>query len=328
VKAADQACTKNGDDHFTKRETSTVQILQNINRESLCIDTGKQKYFQPKKIDEALILRSEFPDATMICGATDVALRVTKKHETLETIIDLSAVSELKSIGEDETGLRLGAGYVLNDIRSVVMSDFSALYDVVALFGSSQIRNLATLGGNLATASPIGDIPPVLMAYNSRIIIQSKRQQRTIEMDDFITGYRKTALQRDEIITEVQIPKISDQVKVRFYKISKRRDVDISSVSAAFRLEVNENGTIKNIKLIYGAMAESTQRARRAEEFLIGKRWTRAIVAEATSLLEKDFTPISDARFSAEGRMIAAKNLLMKFWVDTKLTPFDSPSLS
>jgi xanthine dehydrogenase small subunit len=328
VKAAEQACTKEGDDQFTKREPSTVQLLKNINGESICIDTEKQKYFQPKKLDEVLLLRSEYPDATIVCGASDVALRVTKKYETLATIIDLSAVSELQSIREDALGLHIGASYVLNDIIPILKHDFKALHYVISLFGSSQIRNLATLAGNLATASPIGDIAPILMAYNSKIVAQSKQGQRTIDLDDFITGYRKTTLQSDEIITEVQIPKTSDQVKVKFYKISKRRDVDISSVNAAFRLELNGNGKIKNIKLVYGAMAESTQRAKRVEQFLIGKSWTRAIVEEAASILEKDFTPISDVRFSAEGRMIAAKNLLVKFWVDTESTSFDSLSLS
>ncbi len=143
----------------------------------------------------------------IINGATDVALRVTKKHELLPDIMDLSAIDELKEIVESETSISIGAGAALSDVALKVQKEFPALYDMLSVFGSLQIRNLATLGGNLGTASPIGDTLPVLMAYNTRIVLESLNGRREVPLGEYFTGYRKTVRKPEELITTVIIPK-------------------------------------------------------------------------------------------------------------------------
>jgi xanthine dehydrogenase iron-sulfur cluster and FAD-binding subunit A len=214
--------------------------------------------------------------------------------------------------------MTVGSGVVLSTIMINIEKHFPALYDMLSVFGSQQIRNLATLGGNLGTASPIGDMLPVFIAYNARVILQSISGKREVFLDEYVTGYRTTVRMPDELIVAVILPKLTNGAKVKSYKISKRKDLDISTVSGGFRLELNGGSTIKEIKLAYGGMAERTKRAESAEKFLLGKQWSRSIIEEAMPMVDKDFSPISDARGSAEFRKVAAKNLLMKFWTETQ----------
>ena len=317
VEAASLACVHNRIDHFTDNEPAIVELLKSIPRESIFIRTKDQEYFRPNNLKEALSLKNKYPNAIIISGSTDVALRVTKGHEVLPQLVDLSGVNELQSIHETADTLTLGAGNILTDVHQAVKENFSALHEIISVFGSQQIRNVATLGGNLGTASPISDTLPVLMAYNAIIILQSINAEHEISLDDFILGYRKTARKPDEIITAIRLPKSQNGAIIKSYKISKRKDLDISTVSAGFRLEFNDSKTVKDIKLIYGGMADCTKRATNTEQFLIGKPWNREIVEKAMQLVEHDFLPISDARGSAEFRTIAAKNLLLKFWSET-----------
>jgi xanthine dehydrogenase small subunit len=318
IEAAENACVNKGVDHFSKKESDIIKLLKRINDHAIAIETATQRYYQPGTVEQALELNYNNPQALLICGATDIALRYTKNHELLSNLIDISNIHELKHISDDNRTLKFGAATLLNSILPVVRESFPALHHAIRFFGSNQIRNMATIAGNIVTASPIGDLPPVLMAYNAIIKTHGKMGKRNIELQDFISGYRKTVLQQDEIISEIEIPKLNDHSMVKFYKISKRQDVDISSVSGAFRLERNGNHAVKDIKLIYGGMAEMTKRAGNAEAFLKKKTWDRYTVEQAMPLLEKDFSPISDARSSAQGRITAAKNLLLKFWWDTQ----------
>jgi xanthine dehydrogenase iron-sulfur cluster and FAD-binding subunit A len=155
------------------------------------------------------------------------------------------------------------------------------------------------------------------MAYSASIVLQSIDGKRKISLDDFILGYRKTARKPDELIAAVHLPKAQNGAIIKSYKISKRNDLDISTVSAGFRLELDNDHHVNKIILSYGGMADRIKHASTAEQFLIGKRWNREIVEEAMPLISYDFSPISDARASAEFRQVAAKNLLLKFWVDT-----------
>jgi xanthine dehydrogenase iron-sulfur cluster and FAD-binding subunit A len=202
-------------------------------------------------------------------------------------------------------------------VLHAVKNKFPALCDILSVFGSQQIRNVATLGGNLGTASPISDTLPVLMAYNATIVLQSINTKHEMSLVDFILGYRTTARKPDELITAVRLSKSQNGAIIKSYKISKRNDLDIATISAGFRLELNNDCTVNKIILSYGGMADRIKRASTVEQFLTGKRWNRESVEEAMPLMSHDFVPISDARASAEFRQIAAKNLLLKFWADT-----------
>lgn len=317
VEAAARACVYNGIDHFTEKEQHIISLLKSISQDFIQIKSNGQEYFRPSNLKEALLLKKQYPNAIIISGSTDVALRVTKGHETLKQLIDLSAIYELKNIDDTPKYFAIGAGVNLNDVSRIIKKDFPALFEMLSVFGSQQIRNVATLGGNLGTASPIGDSLPILIAHNASLILKNLTSEREVLLDEYIIGYRKTIQLPDELIVAVRIPKLNNNTIVKSYKISKRKDLDISTVSAGFRLEL-ENNIVKNIKLAYGGMAEKIKRATNVEQFIIGKEWNRKIVEKAMRLFSQDYAPISDARGSAEFRLTAAKNLLLKFWVETK----------
>lgn len=317
VEAASRACVHEGNDRFSARQPETARLLESIPRRSVRIQTGTQSYFRPASLGEAVALKHRNPDAIVISGATDVALRVTKRHELLTEIIDLMDVEDLRSVTDFGNVLHVGSGVRLSDLIPVVRESVPALSSMLSVFGSQQIRNLATLGGNLGTASPIGDMLPVLIACNARVVLESLDGRREFPVSEFVTGYRRTLRKPHELITTIVIPKPQDGAIVKSYKVSKRKDLDISTVSGGFRLEVNGRGMVESVILAYGGMAERVKRAETAESFLCGKRWSREVVEQAMPLVDRDFSPISDARSGAEFRRIAARNLLLKFWTES-----------
>jgi len=223
----------------------------------------------------------------------------------------------LKQITKTEKEWSIGTGISLEDVRVEVKEIFPALYEMLSVFGSKQIRNKATFGGNIGSASPIGDTTPVLMAYNSVLVLKNTKAEREIKLREFITGYRTTQMNHDELIIAVKIPIPNKTEIIKSYKISKRKDLDISTVSACFNLTKDEKSIVKDIFIVYGGMAATTSRATKTEKFLIGKQWNRENIEKAMKLIDEDFTPISDARSGAEARKIMARNLMMKFYNDT-----------
>jgi xanthine dehydrogenase small subunit len=319
IEAAEKACSKKKNDHFSDNEQTISKFLHQIKRTSLYLKTDNQKYFCPLSVNEALQLKMKYPNSLVLSGATDIALRVTKNHEKLPEIIDLSSISSLKGISRKKSNTEILSGTSLSELKHFTKNRFPALYKMLTVFGSDQIRNVATIGGNLATASPIGDLAPILIAYNAKVVLVSKEKKRKLDIEEFITGYRKTAARKNELISAVTIPHPPKDTNIEFYKFSKRKDLDISTVSGGFYLELSKENKVKSLKLTFGGMALKSKRARKTENYLSGRYWNLKRVEKASKLLEKDFTPISDARASAEGRMVAAKNLLLKFWSDTKI---------
>jgi xanthine dehydrogenase small subunit len=326
LEAAAQAMAEKKLDHFTTQEGETKKLLQSLPHETLLLEREPQKYYRPSTLKEALDWKARYPEALLISGATDVALRVTKKHEVLPHLLDLSALKELRTLKNTPESLTLGAGLDLNTVLEATQADFPALAEMLKVFGSHQIRCVATLGGNLGTASPISDTPPVLIAYNAEIELTSLEGTRRVSLDDYFVGYRQTLRQAHEIITAIHLPKGDPRrnIAVRSYKISKRRDLDISTLSAGFRIEKEREG-VSSIKLVYGGMAARTLRAFKTEAFLLGKPWTRSTIEEAQALLLEDFSPISDVRGGASMRHLVAQNLLLKFFLETSPV-FNPPS--
>ncbi len=323
IEAAAHVCSLDDQDHFKQDEEKILDLLWQIDQDkkTLKLEAAGQLYLKPFTLEETLKLRKSHPDALLVNGSTDAALLQTKKKIHLAKILDISAVSELKMLVEDHDFVAIGAGVSLQEILEFCEARLPVLSEILKVFGSLQIRNLATLGGNVGSASPIGDTLPVLIAAESRIRLANTERNREIALEDFITGYRKTALEKDELITMVIIPKPKPGELIKTYKISKRKDLDISSVTACFKLKFNDEGNIAKALLVYGGMAEMTRRALKAEVFLTGKSWNRQIAQEAAEIVYGEFTPISDARAEADSRRIMAKNLLLKFWNETSNLP-------
>ncbi len=318
VDAGYEACSGNKGDRFDAETPATLELLSSIPRDTLRFDTGSQRYARPASLAEALEIRRSDPDALVICGATDIALRVTKKHEEIPSILDLADLPELSAIEIRGDGVFYGAAVTMQDILESSAGRFPPLADMLSVFGSRQIRNMATIGGNVGTASPIGDTLPVLMALHAEIELTGAGGVRRVSVEQMLAGYRKTVCRPDELISRIFIPALPSGAAVKSYKISRRRDMDISTVSAGFRLERDAHGDVGDILLAFGGMAEVTRRAGRTEEFLRGKPWTRATAEQAGEIAAHEFSPLSDVRGGAAFRTTIARNLLLKFWEDVQ----------
>jgi len=299
------------EDDFSKFELQTMEKLEEIENRNQSFSVNN--YEQPLTLEEALSFKKSNPDSLMVGGASDIALLKTKKYQDLPAILDLSNVKDMKQITKTDTYLEVGASVTMEQLRheiSELWPDFKTILDA---FGSKQIRNVATLGGNIGSASPIGDLLPLLMSHQAEIIIQSKHEARPEQLDEFILAYRKTSLMPDELISKVIIP-IDKGWVFWSEKVSKRKQLDISTVSAAFALRLSKNNKVSSIILSFGGMAAMPKRAALAEEFLLGKEWNEENVNHASKLIDEEFEPLSDARASKEGRSLIASNLLLKFY--------------
>jgi xanthine dehydrogenase small subunit len=283
---------------------------------------GPQRYIQPTSFEGLWAARAEHPDAVLLAGGTDLGLAVTKHHRHFPVVIGLEGLTELTAIermaGSGSGGWRIGAGASLTRVMEVVGQELPALFKMLRWFGSRQIRSRATLGGNLCTASPIGDTAPVLAAYGAEVVLKGSRGERTVDMADFFTGYRQTAMEGDEIVAAIEVPAVPEGAFCGSYKVSKRREMDISTVAAGMYVERDDDNQVTAIRLAYGGMAPvSAARATRAEDALLGAEWTEDNVRDALPLIDADFLPIADHRGSARYRASLARNLLLGFFLES-----------
>jgi xanthine dehydrogenase small subunit len=317
IEAAMLACGPGRKSEKPAESEAVAALLKRIPADSMVIATEHQTYYRPATLPEALEVKRLHPDVVVLNGATDVALRVTKKHELLPALLDLSGIEALRSRSEENGSCVVAAGTPVEDFAGLCRDRFPAIAAMLDLFGSLQIRNLATVGGNLGTASPVGDLMPALIAHGASIELRSGRGARRVPASEFVAAYRRTAAAEDELITAVVLPPVTPGTVLKSYKVSRRRDLDIAAVSGAFRLELEGGSRIREVVLAFGGMDNRTRRAERAEAFLRGRSWDRPTVEKAMSVLDDDFTPISDVRGSAAMRRIIARNLLLKFWADS-----------
>lgn len=286
---------------------------------SVRYEAGSRLYFRPTSLAEAFECLAAHPELTVVSGGTDLVVELNQRMRRLEGILSLEAVEELHAFDDAEGAFTIGAGVPLSEIEDRLDGALPILEELLPLFSSRLIRNRATLGGNLATASPIGDSPPVLLALDAEVIVASADRERSIPIDELFTGYRQTSLRRGELIVAVRIPRPFPTVG-RFFKVSKRRHDDISTVAAGFSLRL-EDGMVKSARLAYGGVAATPARAKDAENVLVGKPWSEASVAQARARLATTFTPMTDQRGSARYRAAMVTSLLDRLWAETGANP-------
>ncbi len=263
-------------------------------------------FFAPRSLDEVLKLRAEHPKAMLMAGATDLGLLASRARRPPAEIIHLAHVPELTAIKADKETITLGAAATYASAMPVLIEAFPALRTYMARLGSRQIRTLGTIGGNIGTASPIGDMPPVLMALEASLRLISARGARDLPLEDFFLDYRKTALAPDEVIQSISMPRLGEGEVFFCDKVSKRRDQDISTVAAGYRLRF-KHGKIEDLRLGFGGMAAIPKRPRTAEAAL-----RKDGFAAAAAALSKDFQPIDDWRGTGAYRLEVAANLLRR----------------
>ena len=256
------------------------------------------------------------PDARPVCGATDLGVAISKEKGSDVPLVALDRVPELQRLETHDDHYLIGAAVPLERLIPVIAADYPSLAVLFRRFGSPQIRNRATLGGNIGTASPIGDSLPALIALDAGIGIVSRRGRRTVPAAAMFSGYRQTVLQPGELIEHVVLPRPKPDEVFRVYKLSKRYDQDISTVCGAFRLTL-ANGKVADISVAYGGMAATPVRVGAVEDALRGKAWTFETAQAAAGTLDHALSPMTDMRGSAGYRQSAGRNLLLRLWHET-----------
>ena len=314
--AARQSCRQPCRDQFDDQQAQIIARLNAIApRQTGELNSGDKRCLVPLTLSDLAELYESHPEARLLAGGTDLALEVTQLHKTLPVMIHVSHVAELKRIDRTDTHLEIGAATPLTDCYGALNEQYPDFGALLHRFASLQIRNQGTLGGNIGNASPIGDAPPLLIALDAELVLRQGERQRTLALEDYFIDYRITARQEGEFIEKILVPLANDAWTFRAYKVSKRLDDDISAVCAAFNLRI-EDGVITGARVAFGGMAAIAKRARQCENALLGKPWDSATVEQACNALGEDFTPLSDFRASKEYRLLTARNLLRKYFIE------------
>ena len=258
------------------------------------------------------------PTATLIAGATDVGLWVTKQHRALGPVAFVAGIEDLRGVSVTDGEICIGAMTTLAELMPALAPHHPAFAELIRRYGSAQVRAAATIGGNIANGSPIGDSPPALIALGATLHLRRGDDRRALPIEDFFVDYGKQDRQPGEFVEAVSFPRQPD--RLRAYKISKRFDQDISALCGCFNIAV-DNGTVTAARIAFGGMAGTPKRARTVESALIGKPWTEGTVRAAQPLFAQDYTPLSDMRASAAYRLRAAQNLLLRAWLEDQGQP-------
>ncbi|MGQ0565272.1 MAG: xanthine dehydrogenase small subunit [Gemmobacter sp.] len=275
--------------------------------------TAPLQGFRPTTTDDLAAWYAQNPGATLIAGATDVGLWVTKQLRDLSPVAFLNGIADLARIDRQGDTFRIGAGVTLSALWAAMKTPHPSFAELIRRYAGVQVRNAATIGGNIANGSPIGDGPPALIAMGATLHLRQGNTRRDLALEDFFLDYRRQDRLPGEFVEAVTIPATAPAL--RCYKISKRFDQDISAVCGCFNVTV-EGGTVTAARIAFGGMAGIPKRAAHVEVALLGQPWTEATIASATLAFATDFTPMSDMRASAAYRLATAQNLLTRYFHD------------
>lgn len=296
-------------------DPSMTQDLLNHSKKSIHMNLDTEsKYFAPTSIAEAVQIHAEYK-TKLISGATDLGVQINKGRYRQRVFLDLRFIPEMHTIAENQDSISVGAKVNWEDLRRVTKSTHPKFAEFLHLFASPQIKNVGTLVGNVANASPIADSTPYLMIAEAVMHLQSVDGERQVPLVDFYKGYKILDMKDDEFITRITIPKPIENTTTKLYKISARRDLDISCVNMAVTMEVTE-GKVTVFRLAYGGVGPVVKRMYDIEKFLIGKDVNPTTIQNAIERIPDAITPISDVRGSMTFRYRSAQNLLKKFFFE------------
>ncbi len=315
-----EACHQAGSEDYQQLEGRyPMQAIQtryaSHEGESIGITHGKRQLFVPRSLPEALQLKRDFPAARWVAGATDVGVQSNKRHASPDLAIVLRRIRKLKTIENSEAALTIGSAVSWTEMLPFCDEHFPPFTKIVNLFGSPQIRNMGTIGGNIANASPIADSLPLLHVLECELELVSTEGSRWVNINRFYTDYKQYDLKPNELIARVKLPKQSSRDVLRLYKVSRRRDMDISTFTAAIRMQIL-SGVVHSASLALGAVGPTVLRLPRTEAYLTGKAFSLDTMAAAGEIVVDEITPISDVRGSADYRYQLAKNILLKFYCE------------
>lgn len=298
------------------RNTLIAQLRALQPNESLEIGDGIRQCFVPQTLDELDALLAAHPKSTLLAGGTDVGLWVTKLYRDLGTQVYLGEVDALKTITTESEALVFGAMVTFTDAMPALIAEYPAMRELLLRFASPPIRNAATLGGNIANGSPIGDSMPALIALGAQVVLRQGGERRRLPLESLYTDYMQNVIAEGEIVESIVVPKARTTQFVRAYKNSKRFDQDISAVCAAFSID-RDGSTVTAARFGFGGVAAIPARAEKAESQCVGESWNRETLAAVASALAEEFTPLTDMRASAEYRRAVCQQLLERFYIES-----------
>ncbi len=284
------------------------------------IGSEDERVVLPGSLDDFAAVLEANPKATIVAGSTDVGLWVTKFMRDIAPVVHVSHLEELRRNSVDDGGMTLAAGVSYSEAYPLIVRHFPQLRELWNRIGGEQVRNMGTIGGNIANGSPIGDTPPALIALGASVTLRKGRKGRTLPLESFFIEYGRQDRQPGEFVESVRIPFLGEADHFAVYKVSKRLDEDISSVCGAFRVTLDGEGRVADATIAFGGMAGTPKRASIVEAILKGAVWSETAVNAAVVAFERDFTPLTDWRASADYRMLVAKNLLRRFHLETQDT--------
>ena len=309
-------------DRFVDAMPQTAGLLQFLaDGQDVFIGSNSAFFAAPVSLSALAQLVVKYPEATLLAGGTDVGLKVTKGMRPISQVIHVGRVAALRQIEDVGDALILGAGVTYEDAAAVFADLDPDLGELIRRVGSRQVRAVGTIGGNIANGSPIGDMPPALIALGATLELAHGEDGRALPLEDYFIAYGKQDRQPGEFVAGLLVPKLAPNQVFRAYKVSKRFDEDISAVMGAFRFTIDD-GVITEARIAFGGMAATPKRALHAEARLAGAQPARAVSwGAAIEALGEDYAPISDMRASAAYRMETAKALLAKALVECAGAP-------
>jgi xanthine dehydrogenase small subunit len=299
-----------------ERESITARVKALRDGSRVDIGTGKDRLIIPASVDDLAAVYAEHSTGTLVSGATDVGLWVTKFMRDIGPMIFIGEVPGLDRIVEAADKVTFGAGVTYTAARPTISARYPQLLELWDRIGGDQVRNAGTIGANIANGSPIGDTPPPFIALGATVTLNKGGARRMVPLEKYFIAYGKQDRQPGEFVESVTVPVLPADELLACYKISKRKDEDISALCGAFRVKI-VSGVVESAIVAFGGMAATPKRAAAVEAALVGKPWTIATIEAAIPAFATDYQPLTDMRASAEYRLLAAQNLLRRFFFET-----------
>lgn len=308
------ACATPQSDQFARQRSATIDALNALrDDDDILASSGLLLPVSREQLAQCI---AAHPDAPLVAGSTDLSLEITQQHRRFDTLISLSQIPALKQISIDSQRLRIGAACALSDIEKPLLTHFPQLQELFERFASLPVRNQATLGGNIANASPIGDMPPVMLALNATFVADNGNHILRLPANEFFTGYRQTTLPSGYWLSAIDIPLLSEQQRLAAFKVSKRTEDDISAICAVFNVTVDNDGIVTDVATGFGGVAATPVSTTALAKAIAGKPLTDAQTLQAgKAALRSAFSPIDDVRATARYRNQLAENLWHRFWL-------------
>ncbi len=325
VKAAEQVARTRPSALFDPLERTRSDIVARLwamqGSGTISIASGEDRLLVPGSLEALARILADEPKATIVAGSTDVGLWVTKQMRALNPVVFINHLQELQTITSGEGGITIGAGVTYTRAFETIATKVPTLGRLITRIGGEQVRNMGTIGGNIANGSPIGDSPPPLIALGATVKLRSTEGTRMLRLEDYFIDYGKQDRRPGEFVESLFVPYPAEDTHFSVYKITKRRDEDITAVLGAFYLTLDEQGDVNDVRIAFGGMAGTPKRARAVENELIGRPWNEETIEAVRDAFDSDFQPLSDWRATAEYRQLTAKNLLTRFYLETTGAP-------